>query len=160
MMRQWPRPLQTQLPLCCTWVTCWLLTANLAHAESRYIGSQLCADCHTAQFATFTASALKNQSYAAVQKLAGELDREELMACYACHTTGYGKPGGFVSLEETPALANCGCEVCHGPGSVHAASGKATDIVRQPAKELCETCHTQARVQSFRFRPMRYAGAH
>ena len=41
---------------------------------------------------------------------------------------GYGKPGGFRSEHETPGLKEPGCEVCHGPGSIHAASRDARDI--------------------------------
>jgi cytochrome c peroxidase len=36
-----------------------------------------------------------------------------------CHVTGWGKPGGFTSLEETPDLAGVGCETCHGPGGTY-----------------------------------------
>lgn len=40
--------------------------------------------------------------------------------CLKCHVTGYGKPGGFISLEQTPGMANVQCEMCHGPGSIYA----------------------------------------
>jgi hypothetical protein len=42
-------------------------------------------------------------------------------ACVSCHTTGYGKPTGFVSVEKTEKLKHVGCESCHGAGSQHKA---------------------------------------
>ena len=40
--------------------------------------------------------------------------------CLRCHTTGFGRPGGFISLEKTPDMINVQCEMCHGPGSIYA----------------------------------------
>ena len=48
--------------------------------------------------------------------------------CLRCHTTGYGKPGGFTSLAETPKLINVQCEGCHGPG------GDFTKIMKKDKK--------------------------
>ena len=39
--------------------------------------------------------------------------------CLQCHVTGFGKPGGFTSREETPDLLGVQCEMCHGPGSLY-----------------------------------------
>lgn len=93
--------------------------------------------------------------------MAPKLTPEELRGCFACHTTGYGQPGGFVDFEKTPNLANAGCEVCHGPGSAHVDSGgDPTRIKAKPVMTECERCHNAERVQTFNFKPMLFAGAH
>lgn len=88
------------------------------------------------------------------------LSREDLKKCFGCHTTGYGKPGGFISVEETPELKNAGCEVCHGPGAKHIKTGKIDDIKKQPTKEDCEVCHISERVKAFRYTPLIHGGGH
>jgi hypothetical protein len=120
----------------------------------------VCASCHEEEYRNFTTYAKKSHSFQAVQKMAAGLSATELRDCYGCHTTGYGKPGGFESPQTTPDLAYAGCEVCHGPGSVHAESGSKADIDACPSRELCDTCHTSARVAAFNYRPLRYGGAH
>jgi hypothetical protein len=88
------------------------------------------------------------------------LTEEEVKGCYHCHTTGYGKPGGFVSPEKTPHLKNAGCEVCHGPGEFHIKTQNPREIKRHLTKEDCESCHTEERVRAFRYKPMIHGGAH
>ncbi|MBZ0254800.1 cytochrome c family protein [bacterium] len=70
-------------------------------------------------------------------------DEQKNPECLACHTTGYGKPGGFVSLEETPKLASVQCEMCHGPGEKHIKSKKDNVIPHEwgPEAKTCEKCH-------------------
>lgn len=145
----------------------WLLALGLlltvggaAVAEKTYVGSQTCASCHEQEYKNYSTYAKKSHSYRAVEKMAAGLTATELRDCYSCHTTGYGKPGGFVSKEATPELKDAGCEVCHGPGSLHAQSGAATDIDRRPSPEVCESCHTSSRVAAFNYRPLLYGGAH
>ena len=75
--------------------------------------------------------------------------------CLACHTTGYGKPGGFVDMATTPDLAGVQCEMCHGPGgtfiqkehmSLQNKEYKKAELVKvglvgQITKAQCEGCH-------------------
>ena len=88
------------------------------------------------------------------------LTEQELRECYGCHTTGYGQPGGFRSLQETPGLKNNGCEVCHGPGSRHVESEDPEDLVQEVTVESCIACHNSDRVAAFHFKPLLYGGAH
>ena len=126
-----------------------------------FVGSKACQDCHQEEYQTFTKFAHKAKSCKSIKIMADKVTPQELIECYACHTTGYGKPGGFVSIEKTPELANAGCEVCHGPGSAHVESGGDPKlIVRKPSMDACRTCHNEERVKSFGFKPLTHAGAH
>ena len=89
-----------------------------------------------------------------------ELTEEELQSCYVCHTTGYGEPGGFINEETTPDLKNAGCEVCHGPGELHARTGDPRHIKGHLTERDCEGCHTSERVKTFRYKPLTRGGAH
>lgn len=88
------------------------------------------------------------------------LTEDEIKGCYACHTIGYGKPGGFTSAEKTPELKNAGCEACHGPGSLHVKTEDPAHIIRNVTIDICKECHIQERVQAFRYKPIIFAGSH
>jgi hypothetical protein len=64
--------------------------------------------------------------------------------CLPCHTTGYGKAGGFSSMEETPRMVNKQCETCHGPASLHVKA--PTKLEHQETlsipENLCTGCHS------------------
>lgn len=139
-----------------------LLTARQATTETAtYVGSAACADCHDEEYANYTKFSKKAHSGQSVQSMAKDLTSSELQECYTCHATGYGKPGGFVSFEKTPELANAGCEVCHGPGSMHVEEGGDTAYIKGKLEiKDCETCHNPDRVASFGFKPMLFGGAH
>ena len=92
-----------------------------------YLGAKKCKACHMKQFKSWEKTNmatsfenLKQGVKVAEKKAAGLEDKDYThdKECLPCHTTGYGQPGGFVSIEETPKLANVQCEACHGPGSV------------------------------------------
>ena len=134
--------------------------SGMAAGQKSYIGSQACESCHQKEYASFSKFAKKAHSFKSIQIMSPKLDASELKECYACHTTGYGKPGGFISLEKTPDLANAGCEVCHGPGSAHAETGDKSQIKSKISVEECQTCHNEQRVKSFGFKPMLFGGAH
>jgi len=82
-------------------------------------------------------------------------------ACLACHTTGYGQPGGFPELKDAWDEAETkrakehggvGCESCHGPGSLYGPykadneQYKREEIAKLGMKvpvtaESCTGCH-------------------
>lgn len=136
---------------------CW---AQSSDVQAVYVGSAACKDCHAEEYDSFVTYAKKSRSFESIEKLRHGLLPEEIERCYSCHTTGYGLPGGFVSAEKTPHLKNAGCEVCHGPGSAHAASRDPADIKRRLTTQDCVHCHTSERVKAFRYKPMVHGGAH
>ncbi len=141
------------------------LTLPLQPAEPlqripEYAGSEACRACHKAEYDNFTKYSKKAKSFEAVERMRNGLTEEEIKGCYRCHTTGYGRPGGFVSLEQTPSMKNAGCEVCHGPGKTHIKTRSPRDIKRHLTKEDCEVCHTPERVKAFRYKPLIHGYVH
>jgi hypothetical protein len=137
-----------------------LSLANEQNVGIIYVGSLACKDCHPEEYVNFMTYAKKSTSFQSVEKQMKHLSPEEIKQCYPCHTTGYGKPGGFVSLEETPHLKNAGCEVCHGPGAEHIKTGDSLTIARNLSKKDCEVCHISERVKAFKYKPLVHGGAH
>jgi hypothetical protein len=139
------------------------LSLGLAETKSRapkYVGSDACKDCHKDEYKSFMTYARKSRSFESIERVKKGLTKEEIEGCYHCHTTGYGKPGGFISPEKTPHLKNAGCEVCHGPGEFHVKTGDPRDTKRHMTMEDCEPCHTAERVKAFRYKPLIHGGAH
>lgn len=128
--------------------------------ENVYVGSEVCKDCHEQEYANFTRYAKKASSFASIKKMKAKLTPEEYQSCFECHTTGYNQNGGFESEEKTPELADTGCEVCHGPGSLHVEDGDPELIAGTVTMETCTSCHDEEKVQAFGFKPLIYGGAH
>jgi len=137
-----------------------MINPSVGLSENRYVGSAACGGCHPNEYKNFMTYAKKSKSFESIKKMRKGLTEKEVKVCYSCHTTGYGKPGGFESLEKTPHLKGAGCEVCHGPGWTHVKSMRRGDIKTRMKIEDCEVCHTPERVTVFRYKPMMYGGAH
>ncbi|MBI5559272.1 MAG: cytochrome C [Deltaproteobacteria bacterium] len=145
--------------------TCALLMAQPGSSqdspdEAIYAGSPACKSCHEKEYASFTTYAKKSRSYESIERIKKGLNEDDLKKCYSCHTTGYGKEGGFVSADQTPDLKNAGCEVCHGPGSLHIRDQTPESITGAPTIKVCDQCHTGERIKAFRFKPLIHGGAH
>ena len=125
-----------------------------------YVGMEACKGCHEKEYTSFTTHSKMGSSFRGITRMKKGLTGEEMKKCYECHTTGYGKPGGFKSEVETPDFKNLGCEACHGPGSGHAKSGDPKEIKRHLDTKDCETCHAKDRVAAFNYRPLLFGGAH
>lgn len=118
--------------------------APVAKGEASYVGVDMCANCHEAPKRVWDATG-HARAYATLQKQFKEANLD----CVACHVTGYERPGGS-TVTHVSDLENVQCEVCHGPGSLHAAKPKQVKIpVAKPAPEMCLQCHHPPHVHSF-----------
>jgi Cytochrome c554 and c-prime len=91
-----------------------------------YVGTKACKKCHIKQYKSWIKTKmskvyeiLKPGERSEAKKKVGldpQKDYTKDAKCLPCHVTGYGKPGGFVSFEETPELIGVSCEMCHGAG--------------------------------------------
>jgi len=132
-----------------------------AQESPAFIGSDACGACPPDAYGNLSKYAKKANSWRSIQLMASDLSPLELAGCYACHTTGYNQPGGFKSITDTPHLKNAGCEVCHGPGSLHRDSGGDPTLIKASLQlSDCEGCHNQERVKTFNFKPLLHGGAH
>ncbi len=138
----------------------WKIEKGRCAEQPKYIGSEACRGCHAAEYSSFKQFNRKARSFQSITRLKKGLDEAELNKCFECHTTGYGKEGGFRSERETPELKDAGCEVCHGPGSIHAETGEPKDIKGKLTAKDCETCHNSQRINAFKYKPLVYGGAH
>jgi len=87
---------------------------------AEYVGTNKCRMCHMKEHKTWKVT----KHAKSFEVLKG--DEASNPDCLKCHTTGYGQPGGFVSVETTPGLKGTGCEGCHGPGSEHIKAAKSS----------------------------------
>ena len=138
----------------------WPLGKAGSEGQKLYVGSKACQDCHEDEYDKFRTFAKKAHSFDSIKVMKKGLTDAEFQSCFGCHTTGYGKPGGFVSEHDTPDLKDAGCEVCHGPGSLHCETEDPEDIVGSLTAEECESCHRSDRVEAFDYKPLIYGGAH
>jgi mono/diheme cytochrome c family protein len=135
--------------------------------DHAYVGAKKCKMCHLKQYTTWETTrmaksfeVLKPGARAEEKKRAGLDPAADYTAdpkCLGCHTTGYGKPGGFESLAATPDLVGVQCESCHGPGGDYLAKDKmslqnkeykreemlAAGLVVPNAKTCTTTCHNE-----------------
>jgi hypothetical protein len=89
-----------------------------------YAGPKRCKKCHLKEHKGMEGEGHAHAFSVLKEEDWGRTDERTKKACLACHTTGYGRPTGFVSAAATPELAGVSCEACHGPGSVHAGREK------------------------------------
>lgn len=145
----------------------------LMAADAEYIGSTKCKKCHIAEHKSWEGlkhakalEALKpgNAKEAKEKaKLDPAKDYTKDAACVACHTVGFGKPGGYQipadeeAAKKMKAFEGVGCENCHGAGgsymNLHEEIMKSKRKYKldemhaagliTPDKAVCVTCHNE-----------------
>ena len=157
-----------------------------AGAENAYVGVKKCKVCHLKEFKSWSETKmssafelLKAGVSAAAKtkvKLDPTKDYTKDASCLPCHTTGYGKPGGFVDLATTPDLVGVQCEICHGPGATYTLKQnmslqnkeyKRAELVKvglvgQIGKDTCANCHNSRSpfFKDFKFEERKAKGIH
>lgn len=112
--------------------------------EPSYVGIDTCTNCHDDARKVWDATKHAN-AYTTLTKEFKEYNLD----CVSCHVTGYDRPGGstVTHVEELKAVQ---CEVCHGPGSLHAAKPEKVKIpVAKPTADSCLACHHPPHVHAF-----------
>jgi hypothetical protein len=98
-------------------------------AEHAFIGNRKCRTCHIKEYRSWEGTKMAKAldilkpGQGKEAKTAARLDPDKDYStdaeCLPCHTTGYGKEGGFVDVESTPNHVGVGCEMCHGAGGTY-----------------------------------------
>lgn len=140
-----------------------ILEETAPSVSAEYLGVKKCKACHLKQYKAWKKTTMAD-SFENLKALVKEAEKQKAgldpgkdyttdEKCLRCHTTGYGRPGGFKSAEETPHMAGVQCEGCHGPGSEYRkimkknkkyklAEAKAAGLIIPAEDEKgCMSCH-------------------
>ena len=121
------------------------LAAKRKQKQNRvYATDQTCLTCHSKEHGLWSKTG-HSRAYAALQKVNKSFDPE----CLICHTTGFGKPGGFISEIDTPDLKNVQCEMCHGARLEHTQNPQGG--FAKEANATCGKCHVKKHSPKFNF---------
>jgi hypothetical protein len=133
-----------------------LVPSFLLHAAQQgYAGSTTCLACHDNLSRDWPQSR-HARAFDSLKKSG----QEHLPGCVRCHVTGFGRTGGFIDQDLTPALAGVQCEECHGPAQAHAAApDRHRPVAARPQAETCRTCHTSGQDPNFDY-AKKSAGVH
>jgi hypothetical protein len=103
--------------------------------DPHYVGGGVCGTCHGS-----IAKFVKGTTHFSAFETLREEKRQFESDCFRCHTTGFGKPGGFTNIYTAGELIGVQCEACHGPGSRHVLDTKV-DMKMTPTAKDCISCH-------------------
>ncbi len=121
-----------------------LATRKNKFKKQIYATGTSCKTCHEKAHEIWQESR-HSQAYATLKRVNKAFDPE----CLTCHTLAFNEPGGFVSENNTPELANVQCEICHGPGLEHAKDPKQGWSPN--AAQACKKCHVKNHSPRFNF---------
>lgn len=105
--------------------------------QAGYVGIEMCSNCHLEERAFWNTTGHAH-AYATLETSHKEFNLD----CVSCHVTGYEQPGGS-TVTQVSDFKSVQCEVCHGPGSQHAADPSIEGTIKaEPSRSLCASaCH-------------------
>jgi hypothetical protein len=138
-----------------------------------YVGNKKCKSCHLDLHKSWSKTPMgmafetlkPGHAKEGKEKFHFDLNKDYTAdaTCLPCHTTGYGKPGGYAippegdrrAARKAKSLEGVGCEDCHGPGSGYVEIFEEIDKtkrsytdeelyaagLRKIDKAVCVTCH-------------------
>jgi len=121
----------------------------------KFLGAKICSRCHQEIY-----EAWSNTPHASAFQTLVKEGAQNDSDCIGCHTTGHGKPTGYMppasgeaQREEyveasggPPDLRNVQCEACHGMGTHHRRNGGE---FRKVTEKECVACHNEEHSPSF-----------
>ncbi len=117
-----------------------LRAGDPAPVGEQYAGQDLCIACHAEEVAQWARGPHARAWLDLTRR--GETRNA---TCLACHTTGFGRPGGFADVAENDTLLNVQCEACHGPMRLHAQQADQVGVRPSPglpiSEKVCARCH-------------------
>jgi hypothetical protein len=126
----------------------FVVAQDAAKKVPAYVGTKSCGMCHKG---ATKGEVLEKWTASAHAKAFANIpaDKKADKACWACHTTGAGKAGGYAPDAKNAAdLEGVGCESCHGPGSDYKGMAVMKDPVKAkaaglitPDEKTCLGCH-------------------
>ena len=122
-----------------------LLAALPRQSSAGFAGTQACASCHSKAYETWKGSKHAH-GLETLEKDGHGRDPD----CVSCHVVGLSFEDGFRSRQETPNLADVGCESCHGGGAAHSANPTVIHLPKVQAPQ-CLSCHRPEQSPKFDF---------
>ena len=130
----------------------------------RYVGNTNCLGaCH---FHEAAHKLWQTTQHSRAHRTLVEVGKELSYDCVGCHSTAFDTPAGsnLFTINKWqqattppvgmgPDMRHVGCEVCHGPGSLHvAAPGKVKIPTQRPDENTCLGCHTKEHSDTFEWK--------
>ncbi len=113
-----------------------------APKDYRLAGDRSCVNCHQKDGEHWSST-----PHARAWQTLSERGSHADPSCQQCHTTGYGLPGGFLSVSRSSASVGVRCESCHGPSLAH--SQRPDTHTPFAARDQCVRCHDRENSPKF-----------
>ncbi|MHC4421992.1 MAG: cytochrome c family protein [Planctomycetota bacterium] len=144
-----------------------------SESDYKYVGNKKCKSCHLDVHKSWEKTKMgmafetlkPGHAKEGKEKFGFDADKDYTAdaKCLPCHTTGYGKAGGYVipaaddkrAARKMKSLQGVGCESCHGPGSGYVEIFTEIDKsqrtytleelysagLHKAEKKMCAACH-------------------